>query len=391
MAAAASAASSASSSSSSVLCNSIGNVAIVVLNREKALNALDCDMVNQIKSNLITWRSSSSSSSSSRVGAFIMKGAGSKAFCAGGDVKSIYMYLKDASSSIGSGKPGTIEADFFRSEYEMNYLIGTSPIPQISIWDGIVMGGGVGVSVLGEYRVATARTLFAMPETAIGLFPDVGSSAWLPHLPDGQGLYIGLTGCRLGAADLVYTGIATHYIPSYDIEVVEKVIIENCTDDPKKSRDIISNILRDASNKPDDSKASIEVNKEAIKRCFSNSTSIEEIMVLLQEETRNKHFEKWANTTMQTLSRMSPTSLKLTLAQLSAGKDLDLKGCLMLEYRLMMGCMRGSDFREGIRALLIDKDNNPKWSPSLLSEVNDADIQKYFSLEKHNLDLSRYL
>jgi len=319
-----------------------------------------------------------------------MKGAGTKAFCAGGDVKSIYMYLKEHASAAGSGKQGTVDADFFRSEYEMNYLIGTSPIPQVSIWNGIVMGGGVGISVLGEYRIATDRTMFAMPETAIGLFPDVGSSAWLPHLPNGQGLYIGLTGCRLGAADLISTGIATHYVPSEKIEEVEKLIVENCTDDPKKSRDVITDILKGVSQKPDNSKTLIEANKDAISRCFATARSVEEILSLLQEETRNKLHEKWAHSTIQSLSKMSPTSLKLTMAQLKAGKDLDLKGCLTMEYRLMMGCMRGLDFREGIRAVLVDKDNNPKWSPSELSHVLDSDIEKFFILEKNELDLNIY-
>ena len=320
-----------------------------------------------------------------------MKGAGTKAFCAGGDVKSIYLYLKENASAAGSGRQGTVDADFFRSEYEMNYLIGTSPIPQVSIWNGIVMGGGVGISVLGEYRIATDRTMFAMPETAIGLFPDVGSSAWLPHLPNGQGLYIGLTGCRLGAADLISTGIATHYIPSENIEEVEKLIVENCTEDPKKSRDVITDILKGACKKPDNSKTLIESNKDAISRCFANAKSVEEIISLLQEETRNELHEKWAHSTIQSLSKMSPTSLKLTMAQLKAGKELDLKGCLTMEYRLMMGCMRGLDFREGIRAVLVDKDNSPTWSPSDLSHVLDSDIDKFFFLDKNELDLNRYL
>ena len=386
-----------------MLCNKFNNVAVVVLNREKALNALDVDMVTQVKGHLLNWRtptpppSSSSSSAATttittnKVGAFIMKGAGTKAFCAGGDVKSIYLYLKENAGAAGSGKEGTVDADFFRSEYEMNYLIGTSPIPQVSIWNGIVMGGGVGISVLGEYRIATDRTMFAMPETAIGLFPDVGSSAWLPHLPNGQGLYIGLTGCRLGAADLISTGIATHYVPSENIEEVEKLIVENCTEDPKKSRDIITDILKGACKKPDNSKTLIEANKDAISRCFANAKSVEEILALLQEETQNKLHEKWAHSTIQSLSKMSPTSLKLTLAQLKAGKELDLKGCLTMEYRLMMGCMRGHDFLEGIRAVLVDKDNSPKWSPSELSQVQDSDIQKFFFLEKNELDLNRYL
>jgi enoyl-CoA hydratase/carnithine racemase len=163
---------------------------IVELNRPKALNALSLEMCNQIKTLLLERINSENST----VGAFLLKGSGEKAFCAGGDVKSIWQELinmKNNQSTIGNGKPGFLHTDFFRQEYIMNYLLGTSLKPQISIWNGIVMGGGVGVSVLGEFRVATEKSMFAMPETAIGLFPDVGSSAWLPHLADGYGNYIG--------------------------------------------------------------------------------------------------------------------------------------------------------------------------------------------------------
>lgn len=166
------------------------NLLTIELNRPKALNALSLDMCHQMKSLL----KNEINGEKSGVSAFVMKGAGGKAFCAGGDVRAIYNELDECSKNgvaIGTGKPGFLHTDFFRHEYIMNYMLGTSTVPQISMWDGIVMGGGVGVSVLGEFRVATEKSLFAMPETAIGLFPDVGSSAWLPHLEDGYGNYIG--------------------------------------------------------------------------------------------------------------------------------------------------------------------------------------------------------
>jgi enoyl-CoA hydratase/carnithine racemase len=165
---------------------------MVELNRPKQMNALSLDMCTQIKSLLLD----KINVPNTDVGAFVVKGAGGKAFCAGGDVKAIWQELQGADKElplnvVGSGKPGYLHSDFFRQEYIMNYLLGTSLVPQVSFWDGIVMGGGVGVSVLGEFRVATEKSLFAMPETAIGLFPDVGSSAWLPHLPEGMGAFIG--------------------------------------------------------------------------------------------------------------------------------------------------------------------------------------------------------
>ncbi|RYY86466.1 hypothetical protein EON63_05720 [archaeon] len=170
----------------------------VELNRPKALNALSLEMCTTMK----TLLRDKINAPNSDVGAYIMKGVGGKAFCAGGDVKAIWQELQNAHttnspppsltvSDIGIGKPGYLHTDFFRQEYIMNYLIGTSLKPQVSFWDGIIMGGGVGISVLGEFRVATEKSLFAMPETAIGLFPDVGSSAWLPHLPAGCGEFIG--------------------------------------------------------------------------------------------------------------------------------------------------------------------------------------------------------
>jgi enoyl-CoA hydratase/carnithine racemase len=269
----------------SLLTSISNNVASITLNRSKVLNSLNVDMCSEMKNLLIDWRTTSDSDLKTKsIGAFVMSGSGGKAFCAGGDVKSVYNELVSMRSAghgneIGTGKKGSVSNDFFRLEYEMNYLLGTSPIPQVSIWNGIVMGGGVGISVLGEFRIATEKTMFAMPETAIGLFPDVGSSAWLPHLQGGQGLYIGLTGVRLNASDLLYTGIATHFLPSIELEKVEKEIISTCSSDPKVARDQIKKILLSACEecKPDSIKSVIEPNKDAINRCFGNATSAEGI------------------------------------------------------------------------------------------------------------------
>jgi enoyl-CoA hydratase/carnithine racemase len=179
------------------------NLLVIDLNRPKALNALNTEMCQEMKKLLTTKINAASSKPEDQIGAFLLRGRGGKAFCAGGDIKTLFMNT--------STVPDAAEK-FFRSEYKMNYLLGTSLKPQISFWDGIVMGGGVGISILGEFRIATEKATFAMPETAIGIFPDVGSSAWLPHLQEGFGSYIGLTGVRLNAADLVITNLATHFI-----------------------------------------------------------------------------------------------------------------------------------------------------------------------------------
>jgi len=147
----------------------------------------------------------------------IVKGSGEKAFCAGGDVKAMWEDANTGGETLGTGAPGRASSDFFHDEYIMNYNLGISKVKQVSMWDGVVLGGGVGISIFGEYRIATEKTMFAMPETAIGLFPDVGSSAWLPHLGGGLGEYLAMTGTRLKAADLLTLGIATHFLPSAQV------------------------------------------------------------------------------------------------------------------------------------------------------------------------------
>ena len=359
-------------------------VGIITLNRPKALNSLNLQMCRDIKRKLLDWHTTEKS-----VGAFIVKGAGGKSFCAGGDVKSIYLEIvgmsNEAKKDLGTGKRGMLSSDFFRTEYEMNYLLGTSTVPQVSIWDGIVMGGGVGLSVLGEFRIATEKSLFAMPETAIGLFPDVGSSAWLPHLKGGQGLYIGLTGARLNAMDLMVTGIATHYIPSDKIAEVEKIMIETCSADPNKAREEVKAILAHHSCQITDpaiiNKSDIVANKELINKCFSGVTTIEDVIARLSAEAGSN---AWADKTLKTLNKMSPNSLKITMQQLQQGKDLDLKKCLEMEFKIVMNCMKAPDFTEGIRALLIDKDNNPKWAKKSIEDVKAEEIAAYFTLSSDN-------
>lgn len=355
------------------------NLLVVELNRPKALNSLTTDMCKEMRSlliNKINPPASANVKKEDAVGAFLMKGRGGKAFCAGGDVKTIWQGLMTSPD---------YEADkFFRTEYYMNYLLGTSNAPQISIWDGIVMGGGVGISIFGEFRVATEKALFAMPETAIGLFPDVGGSAWLPHLQDGYGAYIGLTGSRLGPADLVHTNIATHFVQSDKIADLERDIEANLPLDPAESRRYIKDILdryQSISTKPDPATSQILRNKEAIQRIFGEDvTSVEQMLQLLTEEAAREvgTEQQWATKTLHTLQKMSPTSLKITLAQLQRGRALDLQECLKMEFRMMVRCMANHDFKEGIRAVLVDKDNAPRWQPATVDAVTPEQLETYF-------------
>ncbi len=339
--------------------NASGSMVTVIMNRPKALNALDEDMCSGMLDLLGKWESGAVA----KPAAFVLKGAGEKAFCAGGDVKSLWDEIANGGlpkNEIGIGKRGHRHSDFFRTEYQMNYALGVSSVPQVSIWDGFVMGGGVGISALGKYRVASDTTMFSMPETAIGLFPDVGSSSWLPSLsPPGFGMYIGLTGDRVFAADLLSSGIATHYVPKDNLEALESALnnIEAGADCAA-----IEAILDEHSSVPTNTKKSVLVpHSDAIARCFAPGKSLQDIHSSLEEEAAGEESSsEWASKTLQTLSKMSPTSLAVSHEQLTRGVDKDLKECLVMEYRVSQRCMAG-DFQEGIRALLVDRDNSPVW------------------------------
>lgn len=348
--------------------NASGSLVTITMNRPKALNALDEDMCTGMLDILGKWESGALP----KPVAFILKGAGEKAFCAGGDVKSIWDEIANGGlpkNDIGVGKRGYRHSDFFRTEYQMNYALGTSSVPQVSLWNGFVMGGGVGISALGKYRVATDTTVFSMPETAIGLFPDVGSSSWLPGLtPPGFGMYIGLTGDRLKAADLLSSGIATHYIAKENLAALETALC-----DATDARHVQS-ILDEQSQWPDPAKSVLALHGVAIARCFAPGKSLQDIHDSLRKEAEagNDHSE-WATKTINTLSKMSPTSLAVSHEQLVRGVGKDLKECLIMEYRVSQRCM-ATDFQEGIRALLVDRDNNPSWAPTPSAEV----VQHFF-------------
>lgn len=351
-----------------------GHTCVITLNRPKALNSLNTEMCDAMTSVI----------NEAKHAAMIVKGSGGKAFCAGGDVKQIWIDGQELKEDprIGTGAPGLTTADFFRQEYIMNHAIGTTPIPQVSLWDGIVMGGGVGISVHGKFRVATEKTLFAMPETGIGLFPDVGSSHWL-HKLGPIGVFIGLTGVRLKAADLMSTGIATHFITSDKLERLESRLVDACTANPATNVDIINDILAAESGAPDASVATIGPNVESIQRTFDKAT-VEEIVEALRAEDT-----EWGRKTLETVLRMSPTSLKVSLKQIHEGaRKNSLSECLQMEYRITQGCMRpGADFYEGIRAVLVDRDNSPKWNPSQLSDVTSEQVDSFFAPIKHELVL----
>uniref|UniRef100_W5UBM4 3-hydroxyisobutyryl-CoA hydrolase n=1 Tax=Ictalurus punctatus TaxID=7998 RepID=W5UBM4_ICTPU len=343
--------------SSEVLLEKVGNAGVITLNRPKALNALNLSMIRLLHPQLKKWENDSETD------LVIIKGAGGKAFCAGGDIRAV----------TEAGKAGdSLAQDFFREEYILNNAIGTYRKPYVALIDGITMGGGVGLSVHGRFRVATEKTLFAMPETAIGLFPDVGGGYFLPRLQGKLGLFLALTGFRLKGRDVQRSGVATHFVQSEKISALEKDLVglkSPSAGDVAAVLDSYQEQSRLDAEKP----FVLQQHTEAIDRLFEGS-SVEEILEKLQKDQ-----SAFAQKQVETLSKMSPTSLKLTFRQLQAGAGLSLQEVLVMEYRLCQACMRGHDFYEGVRAVLIDKDQSPKWKPATLAEVSEQHIEDSFA------------
>lgn len=340
-----------------VLLEKVGRAGVITMNRPKVLNALNLTMIRQIYPQLKKWESDDDTD------IVIIRGAGDKAFCAGGDIRAV----------TEAGKVGdSLAQDFFREEYILNNAIGSCRKPYIALIDGITMGGGVGLSVHGRFRVATEKTLFAMPETAIGLFPDVGGGYFLPRLQGKLGLFLALTGFRLKGRDVQRAGVATHFVESKKIPDLEKELV----DLKLPSAEDVSRVLDSYQNQSSlDAEKPFILKKHLsdIDRLFSSS-SVEGIMKNLKTDG-----SEFAKKQAETLSKMSPTSLKITFKQLQAGASLTLQDVLVMEYRLSQACMRGCDFYEGVRAVLIDKDQNPKWNPSTLEEVSDQMLEQCFS------------
>jgi enoyl-CoA hydratase len=322
-----------------------GALGLITLNRPQALNALTLDMILGMTERLGVWAGEPD------IAAVLIQGAGDAAFCAGGDVLALIQPDNDA----------FIEG-FFRDEYRLNRMIYRYPKPYIALIDGIVMGGGVGVSVHGRYRLATERTLFAMPETGIGMFPDVGGTYFLPRLPGEIGLHLGLTGSRLKAADCLHAGLAEGFVPlDRHSELLAGLA------DGRWPETLVAELNGNAGPAP------IAEYRRIIDRCFA-ADSVAEIMQRLHGEPG-----EWAEKTVDKMGRMSPTALKIAFRQIREGGSLDFEACMMLEYRLSQRMIPGHDFHEGVRALLVDKDMKPRWSPPSLSAISDSDIDGYFA------------
>ncbi|KAG5189628.1 3-hydroxyisobutyryl-coenzyme a hydrolase [Tribonema minus] len=355
--------SSAGSGSSTVLTDRQGGVATLIMNRERALNALSLKMCTSMHDALKLWLPDPS------LRCLILKGAGTKAFCAGGDVKSI----ATEQGAFTPGQPGTLRCDFFREEYKLDWALARAKA--VSLWNGIVMGGGVGVSIHGAFRVATETTLWAMPETAIGLFPDVGASFVLARLPGGLGAYIALLGARLRACDLLYAGLATHCVAADR----RAALID------ADGRDVPDILARFSSAPPPPPKGGpvLEPHRDAIDRCFGGKNGVEGVVAALRAEG-----SEWSRATLEALLKMSPTALKVTHHQLSLARGLSLRGCFVNDFRASQRRAAAPDFVEGVRAVLVDKDGAPRWRPAALEDVSAQDVEGHFAtLGAHDLVL----
>jgi enoyl-CoA hydratase/carnithine racemase len=374
-----------------------GNLGVLQLNNPKPLHALTLAMVHCLQDVLPEWYADetliavllkSSSETKTKV----------PAFCSGGDVKNLYMSginndndNENVKLQHGQGMPTLETAEFFRQEYIVNHLLATASQrkPQISLWDGIVMGGGVGLSIHGKYRVATENTVFAMPETALGIFPDIGSTYWMPKmLSEGVAVYLALTGTRLEAPDLLYTGLATHYIPSKRLEDLERALV--LSSGKKDNASFVSPVLMSFHEMPPDDPRQSMLAKQhkVIDNVFgvlkNPQSRVQDILDSLEKLDTD-----FGRETLAILDKMSPTSLKITLEGLRRGSKMQTVGeSLRMEYRMAQACMRpGSDFYKGIRSLLVDKDNAPVWNPASLQDVTDKMVESYFAPIEHEWEI----
>jgi len=331
-------------------------VGLITLNRPKALNALNLNMIRKIYPVLQKWEADPG------VNLVVIKGTGGRAFCAGGDVRAV---------AEAGQKGDDLTKMFFKEEYALNYAIGTLKTPYVALINGITMGGGVGLSVHGHFRVATEKTLFAMPETAIGLFPDVGGGYTLSRMKGKLGVFLALTGHRLKGYDVKHAGVATHFVTSEKLADLESSLL-SLPSDPDIH--MVAKLLDDYDKQCSDENEEFSLEKftHQINSCFDKPTMEDIISALEQDGT------EWALQQIEVLNKMSPTSMKITLRQLQEGSKLNLAECLKMEYRLSQRFMEGNDFYEGIRAVLVDKDNSPKWNPSSLADLSKEKEDCYF-------------
>jgi enoyl-CoA hydratase len=328
-----------------------GRLGIAVLDRPAALNALTREMVQLLSLQLAAWKDDPG------IAAVLVRAVPGRAFCAGGDVRGVTDLARDR--GVDAATP------FFREEYRLNWRIHTFPKPYVAVLDGITMGGGVGISVHGRFRVVTENTLFAMPETGIGFFPDVGGTWFLPRCPGEVGMHLGLTGARLGGADCRHAGIGTHAVPAARLGELEPMLVEGLrSGDAHATMETALEALAGGIGE-----AKLPALRPRIDDGFGGR-SVAEIVQRLEAEASGFGAEQLA-----ALAGKSPLAVHVTFAQLRRGRDLGIEDCLRLEYRMVQRMLAAHDFVEGVRALLVDKDKRPRWRHASLAAVTAAEVE----------------
>lgn len=337
---------------------------LITLNRPKALNALTHGMILELEKVIPGWEKDPA------IKAVVLRGAGDRAFCAGGDVTNLYRESRENPS-------GTLRRDFFYDEYVVNRRIYRYAKPWISLIDGIDMGGGVGLSVHGSHSVASEKFMFAMPETTIGLFPDVGGGYFLTRLQGALGTFLALTSHRLKVADAVWAGIVDAHVPSAKMNDLQAALGAADLSGPDADRKVRGVIARFAA---DPALPTLPAMMPDIDRCFS-AESVAEI-----EDKLKNHPGEWAQKQLAALLKLSPLAMSITLEQLKRCANRSFEDSMTIEYRMAQACMRPDhDFFEGVRALLIDKDQKPKWNPPTIQDVTREMVEAHFKPVSNDL------
>ena len=339
--------------SADVIMTTQHQLGIITLDRPAALNALTLPMIIAIQQQLLEWLDCPS------IHAVVIRSAGGKAFCAGGDVRWLY----DAGRR---DDPDLLR--FFEEEYRLNQIIHHYKKPYIALMDGLTMGGGVGVSLHGSHTVASEAFVFAMPETSIGFFPDIGSSYLLSRCPNHMGMYLGLTGNRLNADEACALGLVQYVIQSSQFEkVMDELLVTDLSIDAASA---VSACLSRFANVVEHD--SIDTLQSQVERCFA----YHDIMSIIN--ALEKQDDVWSQAILKTLLQKSPLSLSVTCEQLSKAASMTFDECIQMDFCLVTHFMKGHDFYEGVRALLIDKDKSPQWRPDCLSNVEKQVVVDYF-------------
>jgi enoyl-CoA hydratase/carnithine racemase len=344
--------------SAEVLSEIRNHVAFITLNRPNALNALSLGMILELRDLL------ERCSEDSNIHAVLLQGAGGKAFCAGGDIRALYHSFKNS---------GSLHREFFAAEYPVDYLLYDYPKACIVVMDGITMGGGMGLAQGSRLRIVGDRTRMAMPEVAIGFFPDVGGSYFLSRLPGKLGLYLALTGIQIRAADAMYCRLADFYLPPAAVAGLNDALaaLPWSEDHNADVRQCLAAAEAPAAPPP-----ALPPLRAAIDAHFSKPT-VRAIIESLEAEARAE-YAGWAGETATLMRSRSPTMLSVTLRQLERGAEMSLADCFRMELGMAAHSFSQGDFVEGVRAVLIDKDNAPRWRPSRIEDVSETSIEAFF-------------